>query len=218
MKDTLDEFKKQHVDNYKKAVIELIKNNTRVLFDEDINSLIKKPPLDSMDIIKSTFLDLAKKNGIVLNTNNLTAIIDDYREELTKFNENLKQERTAYLVEIVSKYNLVNDLDVIKFNKKDFIEINKLLKKKTKVEYASIINKKIVNNVNSIFTNDVSDDIRKRFVSESEKFLLGKYHKQLLENIDFKVLVKDTTLINLVKEQGERYIFTKKNSYIFKGE
>lgn len=218
MKDTLDEFKKQHVDNYKKAVIELIKNNTRVLFDEDINSLIKKPPLDSMDIIKSTFLDLAKKNGIVLNTNNLTAIIDDYREELTKFNENLKQERTAYLVEIVSKYKLVNDLDVIKFNKKDFIEINKLLKKKTKVEYASIINKKIVNNVNSIFTNDVSDDIRKRFVSESEKFLLGKYHKQLLENIDFKVLVKDTTLINLVKEQGERYIFTKKNSYIFKGE
>lgn len=218
MKDTLDEFKKQHVDNYKKAVIELIKNNTRVLFDEDINSLIKKPPLDSMDIIKSTFLDLAKKNGIVLNTNNLTAIIDDYREELTKFNENLKQERTAYLVEIVSKYKLVNDLDVIKFNKKDFIEINKLLKKKTKVEYASIINKKIVNNVNSIFTNDVSDDIRKKFVSESEKFLLGKYHKQLLENIDFKVLVKDTTLINLVKEQGERYIFTKKNSYIFKGE
>ena len=45
MKDTLDEFKKQHVENYKKAVIELIKNNTKVLFDDDINSIIKKPPL-----------------------------------------------------------------------------------------------------------------------------------------------------------------------------
>lgn len=216
MKDTLDEFKKQHVENYKKAIIELIKNNTKVLFDDDINSLIKKPPLDSMDIIKSTFLDLAKKNCIILNTNNLTAIIDDYREELFRFNETLKKERINYLVEIVSNYKLVNDLDIIKFNKKDFIEINKSLKKKTKVEYASIINKKIVNNVNNVFTNDISDEIRKNFISELEKFLLGKYHKQLLENIDFKVLVKDTTLINLVKEQGERYIFTKKNSYIFK--
>jgi len=218
MKDTLDEFKKQHVENYKKAVIELIKNNTKVLFDDDINSIIKKPPLDSMDIIRSTFLDLAKKNGIILDTNNLTAIIDDYRNVLIKFNENLKKERTDYLTSIVSKYNLVNDLDIIKFNKKDFVQINKLLKKKIKVEYASIIDKKIVNNVNNIFTNDVSENIRKKFITELEKFLLGKYHKQLLESIDFKVLVKDTTLINLVKEQGERYIFTKKNSYIFKGE
>ena len=29
-----------------------------------------------------------------------------------------------------------------------------------------------------------------------------------------KILVKDTTLINGVKEQGERYIFTKTNSRI----
>ena len=31
MTDTLDEFKRQHVENYRKAVIELIKNNTNVL-------------------------------------------------------------------------------------------------------------------------------------------------------------------------------------------
>ena len=216
MKDTLDELKKQHLENYKKAIIELIKNNTKVLYEDDINSLIKKPPLDSMDIIKTTFLDLAKKNGIVLNTDNLTAIIDDYREQLVNFNNDLKQERINYLVGIVSKYELVNDLDVIKFNKKDFVEINKLLKKKTKTEYANIINKKIVNNVNNVFTNEVPENIRNKVISDLEKFLMVKYHKQLLESIDFKVLVKDTTLINLIREQGERYIFTKKNSYIFK--
>ena len=39
--------------------------------------------------------------------------------------------------------------------------------------------------------------------------------KQLLENIDIKILVKDTTLINSSKEQAERYLFTINNSRLF---
>ena len=35
------------------------------------------------------------------------------------------------------------------------------------------------------------------------------------ENIDIKILVKDTTLINGVKEQSERYLFTLENSRLF---
>ena len=46
--------------------------------------------------------------------------------------------------------------------------------------------------------------------------MLKKYPKQILENIELKILVKDTTLINGIKEQGERYLFTNNNSYIFK--
>ena len=34
----------------------------------------------------------------------------------------------------------------------------------------------------------------------------------MLENIDIKILVKDTTLINGAKEQAERYLFTLNNS------
>ena len=49
------------------------------------------------------------------------------------------------------------------------------------------------------------------------KFLQTTYIKQLLESVDFKIIVKDTTLINRVKEQGERYLFTKKNSYLLNG-
>ena len=36
------------------------------------------------------------------------------------------------------------------------------------------------------------------------------------DNIDFKMLVKDTTLVNGTKEHGERYLFTLNNSRIFK--
>ena len=41
---------------------------------------------------------------------------------------------------------------------------------------------------------------------------------QLLENIDFKILVKDTILINSFKEQSDRYLFTLENSRIFEIE
>ena len=67
MEDTLKKFKEQHLENYKSAILEIITNNTNVLVDEDIMSLVKKPPLDSMDVIKSKFLDVAKKNKVVLD-------------------------------------------------------------------------------------------------------------------------------------------------------
>ena len=68
MINTLEEFKKQHLENYRQAIMEIIRNNTDVLVNEDIMSLLRKPPLDSMDLIKSKYLDLAKKNKVVLDT------------------------------------------------------------------------------------------------------------------------------------------------------
>ena len=49
--EELKKIKIQHIDNYKKAILENIKNNTNALVDEDIKSLLKTPPLDSMDLI-----------------------------------------------------------------------------------------------------------------------------------------------------------------------
>lgn len=57
---TKNDLRMQHFNSYKLAIIENIKNNTDVLID-DITLLLKKPPLDSMDIICTKFLDLAKK-------------------------------------------------------------------------------------------------------------------------------------------------------------
>ena len=56
MSDLVEEYKNKHIENYKMAISEIIKNNTNMLFDEDVMSLIKKPPLDSMDLIKSKML------------------------------------------------------------------------------------------------------------------------------------------------------------------
>ena len=46
------------------------------------------------------------------------------------------------------------------------------------------------------------------------KFLNSNYKKNLLENLDMKLMVKDTTLINTIKEQSERYLFTLNNSHL----
>ena len=61
---TVEELKKQHFDSYKATLLTIIENNTNILVNEDIKSLIKKPPLDSMDVLKNKFLDLSKKNKI----------------------------------------------------------------------------------------------------------------------------------------------------------
>ena len=73
----------------------------------------------------------------------------------------------------------------------------------------------IVNNVDLIFTKSVDEVSKNKFTLELEKFLKKGYLKQIIENVDFKVLVKDTILINSIKEQGERYLFTMQNSRIF---
>ena len=74
MTDTLENFKKQHLSNYKNAVIDLVKNNTDALIDNDIISLIKSPPLDSMDVIKSKLLSLAKKEKVILDSSKMNFI------------------------------------------------------------------------------------------------------------------------------------------------
>ena len=76
--ETIEDFKQKHFENYKNAVLETLKNNTISLFDDDVLFLLKKPPLDSMDVIKSKFLDLAKKQKIILDDIKLNKIIDDF--------------------------------------------------------------------------------------------------------------------------------------------
>ena len=71
-------------------------------------------------------------------------------------------------------------------------------------------------NVNQLFTDNIDNKIANNLSCEMIKFVQSAYVKQLLESIDFKIIVKDTTLINGVREQGERFLFTKMNSYLLK--
>lgn len=218
MVDTLEEFKKQHLENYKKAIIELVSNNTDVLVNEDIMSLLRKPPLDSMDSIKSKYLDLAKKNKIILDIVKLDNMLEEYRADVVICCSIIKEIRINALRDIVNNVQFVKDTDIIKFNKKDFLEINKKIKKAMKFQLQDSVEKKIVKNVDCVFSTSIEDSIKKKVIDELLKFVKGAYQRQLLENVDFKILVKDTTLANSAKEHAERHLFTLTNSRIFKQE
>ena len=215
MEDTLLKFKEQHLNNYKLAILETIKNNTNVLVDEDLMSLIKKPPLDSMDVIKTKFLDIAKKNHIILNIESLDHMMDKYRKDLAKSGNVVKKERLDILNDLINNYKFEKDTDIFKIRKKDLEVINKKIKKILKDDLKECVEKDIIKNINKLFS-EVEDAAKmKKIVDDITKFVNGTYQRQLLENIDIKILVKDTTLINGVKEQSERYLFTLGNSRLF---
>ena len=208
---TKEELREQHIESYKNTIIEIIKNNTNSLVDDDIMSLIRKPPLDSMDLIQSKFLTLAKKNKIVLNNDQMNKIINNYRKNILILSEQIKDIRKKELIKKVDSIKL-KDNEIIKINKKDFTSINKDIKKIVKEKINNSIEKEILSSIDLVFTKDIDPRIEEKFTNDITKYLKKNYIHQLLENIDIKILVKDTTLINITKEQAERYIFTLNNS------
>ncbi|MBQ3297252.1 MAG: hypothetical protein IJJ63_01020 [Bacilli bacterium] len=209
------DIRNQHIVNYKNTIIEVIKNNTNSLVDDDIMSLIRKPPLDSMDLIQSKFLSMAKKNKIVLKSDELSKILNNYRHEIIGLSDNLKKIRVDELVKKVNSSKL-KDNEILKINKKDFTEINKEIKKLIKGKVNDTIQKEILDKVELLFSKDINSDIKDKIKKEITKYLKKQYLSQLIENIDIKILVKDTTLINSTKEQSERYLFTLNNSRLLK--
>ena len=209
---TKEELRQHHINSYRETVIEIIKNNTNSLVDTDIMSLIKKPPLDSMDLIQVKLLSLAKKNKIVLNTDELSKLIDNYRSRVLKWCDKLKKERINELSTKVNSIKFGKENDIIKINKKDFTTINKNIKKIFKEQVIESYEKEILSKMNVIFDKKVEESIVNKVTKEATDYLKKNYQRQLLENVDIKILVKDTTLINNVKEQTERYIFALNNS------
>lgn len=209
-----DMIREQHLNNYKNAVLEIIKNNTNSLIDDDIMLLIKEPPLDSMDIIKSKFLSVAKNKKIVVKTDEMNKIVEAYREsikvELTFF----RQLRIEELSKSISSFRGEKDYEVIKITKKQLSDLNKKVNTRLKKTLGDFIEKLLISKLDQIFISESHDDKTKEVCRELSKYFKSNYKKQLIENINFKILVKDTTLINGVKEQGERYIFTKNHSRI----
>ena len=213
----LETLQRQHYQAYVKAVKEIINNNTIALVDSDIAPLIKKPPLDSMDQVKSKLLALAKKENLVLETETLNLIVSQFREKLENRFQIIKKIRLDGLFLEIDKILEKNDEQIIKITKKQLNFINSQIKKEIKDILNDLVQKIIINNLDKLFVeqdkeikiNKIKSDIFKYFNSR------GIYQKQLLESIDFKILVKDTTLINGIKEQADRYIFTLNNSRIF---
>ena len=202
----------QHMESYKNTILEIINNNTNSLIEDDLKSLMKKPPLDSMDQIKTKFLALAKKNKVVLKDEELNKIINNYRKEILKCCDEIKSIRINKLKSVVENTKLVKMKDTIKLGKKDFSSIDKDIRKLLKENIEEQIDSKILKNIDKVFDKSIDENISKKIVTDITKYLKSSYIKQLLENVDIKILVKDTTLINSTKEQAERYLFTINNS------
>lgn len=211
----LELLQKQHYENYVNAIKEIVINNTNSLVDSDINSLLSKPPLDSMDQIKTKILGLAKKEKIVLDTELLNKILDNYRKNVLKTMNEIKKMRSDYILKIVDSSLSYSSFNIIKVTKKDMIQLQKLEKKYIKQQVDNCVNRYLLKKMEKLFS--ISEDFFQRNEKEINKFfsIKGIYQKQLLESIDFKILVKDTILINGIKEQGERYLFTINNSRLF---
>ncbi|MCI8547288.1 MAG: hypothetical protein HFJ38_00215 [Bacilli bacterium] len=207
----LDEIKRQSFNNYILAVSEIIRNNTISLIEDDIMSLIKKPPLDSMDVIKNKFLSVAKKKDIVLNTEIVDELLLEYRTAICNDILFIQDFRVNNLIQDIESFSPKKEYDIIRITKKQLSVINKKINSHLKKVVSEDISKYLIENISVLFFDESCfQDI----YEELSKYFRITYQKQFMENINLKILVKDTTLINGVKEQGERYIFTKMNSRI----
>ena len=109
----------------------------------------------------------------------------------------------------------VNIKKIIKILKKDFTDSNKKIKKIIKEQINNSYDK-LISKIDTVFLDEIDLKVKEKVIKDVCSYISNNFQKQLLENIDIKILIKDTTLINLIKEQTERYLFTLSNSRLFK--
>lgn len=214
----MEQIKKQHLNTYKNATKEIVINNTKALVENDIISLIKKPPLDSMDIIKTKLISLAKKEKIILSTEKLDTLIENYRDFLEDKLLSLRKIREDYLIKKIDEFVPERETEIIKIQKKELDSINKTLKQDLKKILDLSQTEILFNNLDTIYEDGIDEEIKSRINKAFTKFMKSTYQKQLNESIAIKTMVKDRTLLNGILEQGERYLFTKSNSHLFDEE
>ncbi len=197
---------KQHQENYKNIILDIINNNTNTLVKEDLMSLVVRPPLDSMDVIKTKFISLAKKNKIILDIGKLEVILDEYRYNISKDYLKIIEFRVKNLEKLMKKTN-VSEGEEYKFLKKELNVIDKNIKDMIKTKLNECTDKYLIGSIKELLDN-TDNVVYDKFSSDMIKYINKEYTKNILESIDVKLLVKDTTLINSVKESGDRFKLT----------
>ena len=151
---TLLDIKNQHINNYKKALIETIQNNTNALVNDDLIPLFRKPPLDSMDIVKNKMISFAKKYKFVLDASKLDNMLDSYRKNIVTCCEKIKKMRIDCFSEIVDKFK---DDDTIVFYKKNFNSLNKKIKKSLKEQVILSIDNILLKDIIKIISTNADN-------------------------------------------------------------
>ena len=178
--EMLEEFKRQHLQTYKKAVEEIIKNNTKALIDEDICSLIKQPPLDSMDSVKNKLISLAKKEKLILNTEKLNSLVKKFRNDLKGDLNQLKEIRQSRLIDKVQSFEPERETEIITIQNKDLTPINRELKKQFKGMLKENISSSLEPDVETIYSESADETSKQKVTTGFLKYMSGPYQKQLL--------------------------------------
>ena len=206
-----EELLNQHLKIYLNSLEELINNNTYSLINDDLLPLFTKPPLEAMDIIKQKLLSLGKDYKLILNTQEVDNYIERYRFSMQKKVKTLEDLRKKYLKQHVESLSQKSKDGTLKLMRKNLLILDKNLKKEIKIELIENMNF-LIENISNFYQTDKIPDRLLKYIT---KYLKTTYPKDLMETIDMKIIVKNTTLINGINEQTERLIFTQKNSHLF---
>ncbi len=205
-----EDILKQHKQILMTAGLELATNNTNSLIEDDIINGVIEVPLEAMDTVKQRVLNIAKNNSLVLDSDKFSEVLTSYKDELKEEFRNIFKKRIKLIEDNYSKINDDKPMELVKNLKKELVKFNKDVKKEEKQLLTKLVKEKLVSNLDSIVKDDNTT-----FKKEATKFLQTTYVKQILEIIDMKILVKDIILLNSLKEQIERFVFTKENSHLF---
>ena len=192
------------------AGLELATNNTNSLIEDDIINGVIEVPLEAMDTVKQRVLNIAKNNSLVLDSDKFNEVLISYKDDLKKEFRNIFKRRIDIIKDNYSNMNDDKPLELVKNLKKELVKFNKEAKKEEKQVLMKLVKNNLVNNLDLIVKNDNAT-----FKKDATKFLQTTYVKQILETVDMKILVKDTILLNSLKEQIERFVFTMENSHLF---
>ena len=205
-----EDILKQHKQILMTAGLELATNNTNSLIEDDIINGVIEVPLEAMDTVKQRVLNIAKHNNLILNSDKFNEVLISYKDDLKKEFRNIFKKRIKLIEDNYSKFDDDKPMDLVKNLKKELVKFNKEVKKEEKQILTSLVKEKIISNLDLIVKDDNTT-----FKKDATKFLQTTYVKQILETVDMKILVKDTILLNSLKEQIERFVFTMENSHLF---
>ncbi len=213
MESHIEQYQQVHKDNYVKACEELIKNNTKALIYDDIFPLFDKPPLDSMDVIRTKLISFAKEHKTILPIEVLTEVLEKYQISMKKELEKQGKYREKNLLKFVESF-ATESSENVKILKKDLLQIDKQIQKSVKKSLQENSEKYLLQPLPKLY-KEVKEEEKELIIKKMHDFIHKKYIKQIVDSLDIKILVKDTTLLNGIKEQTNRYLFTLENSHLF---
>ena len=202
----------QHKEIYYGSIQELITNNTKAFVEDDLIPFFEEPPLETMDQIKQRLLSLAKDYSLILNTKYLDQVLKEYRKKMQEEVKHIGKIREEQLKKELDKMKANEKEEIFRLLKKDFVKLNKKLKKEYKQELLKNIQQTLGENIKELF---IEEELPEKLKLEVTTFFNKSYPNQLIDSYSMKILVKDTILMNAIKEQTARFLFTKANSHLF---